>query len=177
MRIGIDLDDTICSTSDIVHEMLDDYAKEMNLDPVHIMNDESLRFEFFNKNLINIYTNVEIKSGAKDIINKMHSKDNEIYLITARTNGIYNVEEITKKWLDSNGVLYDELIMSSYGDGKAKVCKQNKIDLMIDDDPYNYKMISLEGINCLLFDDRAKYELKENYVTSWYQIEKYFEGE
>lgn len=177
MRIGIDIDDTICSTSDIVHEKLDEYAKKMNTDPVCIMNDENLRFEFFNKNLVDIYTDVEIKGGARDVIKKLHDKGYEIYLITARTNGIYNVEEITLKWLNLNGIVFDKLIMSSYGEGKAKACLENNIDQMIDDDPLNYKLIRLEGIDCLLFDDRAKYELKDNYVTSWYQIEKYIKGE
>lgn len=177
MRIGIDIDDTICNTSEIVHEKLDEYSKTINFDSIEIMNDGLLRRQFFDLYLDNIYEDVEIKSGVKDIINRLHSKGNEIYLITARTNGIYNVEEITIKWLNKNGIIYDKLIMGCYGEIKAKACKDNHIDIMIDDDSYNYKMIRLENINCLLFDDRARYELKDNYVTTWTQIEKYIEGE
>ena len=53
--------------------------------------------------------------------------------------------------------------------------KKNNIDLMIDDDPFNYKKISSNGTKCLLFDDREKYDLREDYVDSWLDIEKYVE--
>ena len=46
---------------------------------------------------------------------------------------------------------------------------------MIDDDPYNYKKIVSSGTKCLLFDDKERYDLKNNYVTSWLEIEKYIE--
>ena len=46
---------------------------------------------------------------------------------------------------------------------------------MIDNDPYNYKMIVSIGKKCLLFDDREKYVLKENYVSNWLDVEKYIE--
>ena len=47
MRIGIDLDDTICRTSEIVHDRLEKYAKKEELNPLDIMNDEDLKREFF----------------------------------------------------------------------------------------------------------------------------------
>lgn len=176
MRIGIDIDDTICDTTDIVHEKLEEYSKMIDLNPIDIMNDEELRLNFFNIYLEDIYTNVIAKKSSVDVIRRLHSKGNEIYLITARTNGIYNVEDITRKWLDKNGFIYDKLIISCYGITKARACKAYDIDVMIDDDPYNYKQITGFGINCLLFDDKAKYELKNNYVTSWFEVEKFIEG-
>ena len=71
--------------------------------------------------------------------------------------------------------MFDDIIISVKGETKAEVCKKNKIDLMIDDDPLNYKKISSVGVKCLLFDDREKYDLKEDYVDSWLDIEKYIE--
>ena len=176
MRIGIDIDDTICNTTNIVHEKLDDYARMLDLNPIDIMNDEELRLNFFNIYLEDIYTNVTPKKSSLDVIRRLHSKGHEIYLITARTNGIYNIEDITRNWLDKNGFVYDKLIFSCYGITKARACKAYDIDIVIDDDPYNYKQISSFGINCLLFDDIARYELKKNYVTTWFVVEKYIEG-
>ena len=46
---------------------------------------------------------------------------------------------------------------------------------MIDNDPYNFKMITGLGTNCILFDDREKYMLKENYYNNWLEVEKYIE--
>ena len=58
---------------------------------------------------------------------------------------------------------------------RAKVCKKNQIDLMIDDDPYNYQKITMDGTKCILFDDRGRYILEEDCLTSWLDIEKYIE--
>lgn len=34
MKIGIDLDDTICRTTEIVHKKLEEYAENLNLNPL-----------------------------------------------------------------------------------------------------------------------------------------------
>ena len=175
MRLGVDIDDTICRTSEIVHERLEEYSKSLNINPLDIMNDEELKINFFNIYLEDIYSNVEVKKQAVDVLRRLHNKGNEIYLITARSNGMHDAVDITKRWLEKNNIVYDELITSCYGDGKAQACIDYNIDLMIDNDPFNYKQISSRGINCILFDDREKFELKENYITTWLDIEKYIE--
>ena len=179
MRIGVDLDDTICRTSEIVHEKIEEYAKELGLNPLDIMNDEYLKQEFFNRYLKEVYTNVEVKKGVVDALRRLRNKGNKIYIITARNNSsskkIKDVEKITKEWLDRNGIVVDDIIISAYGDTKASACKKHLIDLMIDDNPYNYKKVIGTGTKCLLFDDRGRYDLEDNYVTTWQEIEKYIE--
>lgn len=61
MRIGIDMDDTICNTTQIVQERVRKYAKSNNLNELDIMNDEDLKQGFFNIYLEDIYTNVTPK--------------------------------------------------------------------------------------------------------------------
>lgn len=179
MRIGIDLDDTICRTTEIVHKKLEKYAEENNLDVLDIMNDEELKYEFFKKNIENIYADVEIKRDVYHVLKRLRSRGNSIFIVTARGNTIVpdgnNVETIIGKWLHKHNIVVDGIFVGAYGEKKAEVCKKNKIDLMIDDDPYNYKMLISHGINCLLFDDRGKYDLKHDYFTSWLDIEKYIE--
>ena len=179
MKIGIDLDDTICRTTEIVHNRLEEYSKIVNLNPLDIMNDEYLKQEFFNKYLYDIYTNVEIKREVAKVLKRLRNKNNKIIIITARGYGysekIDKIMEITKEWLRKNNIEVDDIILSSYGEEKAKICKKNNIDLMIDDDPYNYKKIVSAGIKCILFDDRGKYNLKQDYITNWLDVEKYIE--
>jgi len=179
MKIGIDLDDTICRTTEIVGENVEEYAKKNNLDPLDVFNNEKLKYDFFNKHLLNIYNNVSVKHDVAKVIKRIKNKGNEIIIITSRSNNfvpsVKNVYDITKEWLDKNDIVFDDIIISVKGETKAEVCKKNKIDLMIDDDPLNYKMISSVGVKCLLFDDREKYDLKEDYVDSWLDIEKYIE--
>ena len=176
MRIGIDLDDTICNTSEIVHEKLEDYSKTLEINPLDIMNDEELKINFFNIYLHDIYSDVVIKSGVVDAIRKLRNLGNEIYFITARSNGMHDVVSITLEWLNKNNIIFDGLIPSCYGLAKADACKEYNIDLMIDDDPYNIKQLRISGIKCILFDDRGRFELKDDYVTSWTEVLKYIEG-
>lgn len=179
MRIGIDLDDTICKTTETVQKYLEIYSEKKHFNPLDIMNNEDLKENFLDEYLGKIYEEVEIKKDAQKVLKRLKSRGNKIYIITARRDAITKdgktILEITKEWLQKNEIFVNKIILSSYGDKKATICKKYLIDLMIEDDPYNYKKISTIGINCLLFDDREKFNLKENYVTNWLEVEKYIE--
>jgi len=173
MRIGIDMDDTICRTTEKVHEYLEKYAEDTKRNSLDIINDELLQEEFFEQYREKIWENAEIKRNVQAVLKRVKTKGNEIYIITSRdTENAYN---ITKKWLQEQDIEVDKIITAAYGEKRGEICKENHIDLMIDNDPFNYKFIVAEGINGLLFDDREKYVLKENYVTNWLDIEKYIE--
>ena len=172
MRIGVDLDDTICRTTEIVHDRVEQYANVMHLNSLDIMNDEILREAFYNIYLEDIYYNAEIKRDVCNVLKRLRSKGNEIYVITARKDEYLDV---TKDWLRRNEIEVDGVVTSAYGDLKARACKKYGIDLLIEDNPYNYKIVTSQGINCILFDDREKYDLRKDYITSWREIEKYIE--
>ena len=179
MRIGIDIDDTMCCTSEIVKDRLEKYAIKEHMDPLDIMNNEELKSAFFSIYLEDIYSNVEIKKNDSEVLKRLKSKGNEIYLITARSNyfvtTVKNNFEIIERWMKEHNIEIDGIVASAYGEEKADVCKRYNIDLMIDDDPYNYQKIISSGIKCVLFDDKEKYELKDNYVSNWLELEKYIE--
>lgn len=179
MRIGVDMDDTICRTTEIVHSRLEEYSKQLGINPLDIMNDEELKGNFFAIYGEDIYKNAEIKRNVSDVIKRLRKKGNEIYLITSREDNFKTTKisafEITRQWLAKHEIVVDAIVTSVYGETRAELCKKYNIDLMIDDDPYNYKKIISMGKQCLLFDDREKYALKENYVTNWLDIEKYIE--
>lgn len=179
MKIGIDLDDTICQTTEIVQNRLERYAKEENLNPLDIINDDYLKHSFFNIYLEDIYLNVDTKKDAPNVLKRLRSRGNKIYIVTARRDNyvpnVTDVTKITKEWLYKKNIKVDAIITSAYGETKADICKEHHIDIMIDDDPYNYKKIISSGIKCLLFDDKERYDLKNNYVTSWLEVEKYIE--
>lgn len=176
MRIGVDLDDTICRTTEKVHEKVEIFSKKLNLNPLDVMNDELLSEQFFKKNLEEIYKNVEVKREVKKVLKRLRSKGNEIYIITARKKDIVsNVEQVTKDWLEENEIEVDKIIVEAYGEKKALICKENNIDLMIEDDPYNFRKIRNQGIQCILFDDRERYDLRYDYMTNWLDIERYIE--
>ena len=179
MRIGIDMDDTICNTTDIVQDRVDKFASEQNLDPLDVMNDEDLKSNFYNIYVEDIYRNVEVKENAHDVLKRLKKKGNEIFILTSRNNN-YSLSnetayEITDKWLKEHDIEVDQIITSVYGKTRADMVKKYNIDLMIDNDPYNYREVILNGSKCLLFDDKENFLLKNNYVTSWLEVEEYIE--
>ena len=93
MRIGIDLDDTICRTTEMVHEMMDEYSAKTNRDVLEIMSNELIREQFFDEYLPIIYKEVVIKHDVKDVIRRLRNKGNEIYIII-----------IYERWRDRGGV-------------------------------------------------------------------------
>ena len=60
MRIGIDIDDTICRTTEKVNELMEVFAKEENIEPLMIMNYEDIKEKFFDKYLDDIYLGVVV---------------------------------------------------------------------------------------------------------------------
>ncbi len=179
MRIGVGFDDTICRTTEIVHDRVEKYALSERLNALDIMNDEYLKEGFFNIYLEDIYTNAEIKREVKGVLKRLRSRGNEIYIITSRNNNfvntVNNVDELTSNWLKEHGIEVDKIITAAEEETIPDICKKHNIDLMIDDDPVNYQKLTHAGIKCLLFDDREKFIQKDDYVTNWLDIEKYIE--
>ncbi len=181
MRIGIDVDDTICSTNETILLEADKYDKEV-LGGTGIKNKKAYDFtlmmgwpkegkgRFFNDRLEYIMDKSPIKDGAVEVINKLYDEGNEIIFITYRKDKyIKDPYLLTKNYLDRHGIKYNKLIANS-GD-KGIVCYNNKIDLFIDDSVTHLEDVSLYGIKVLLFDSEYnKDNIKFDRVKNWYQI-------
>ena len=142
MRIGIDLDDTITKTDEILFKYAKIYneeekilfninREEWNLTKAFGWNEENIK-EFFSKYLKSIYEEAEIKENAKERINKLKDDGNEIIIITARdTKSLKEVHEVCEDWLINNKINVDKIVVD--GEDKAQKCLENKIDIFIDD--------------------------------------------
>ena len=146
MRIGIDLDDTITKTDEILFKYAKIYneeekilfninREEWNLTKAFGWNEENIK-EFFSKYLKSIYEEAEIKENAKERINKLKDDGNEIIIITARdTKSLKEVHKVCKDWLINNKINVDKIVVD--GEDKAQKCLENKIDIFIDDNICN----------------------------------------
>ncbi|MBQ6497912.1 MAG: hypothetical protein IJI58_04275 [Bacilli bacterium] len=176
MRIGIDLDETICNTSKIINEYINEYATEEKIDPNQVM--LTKRDDFFNKYTIDIFENVEIKPYVSEVLNRLKDSGHVLYAITARSGELtskqMNIVEPTTNWFEKHNIKIDKLITNSYHEEKAEACLKNKIDIMIDDDINNCQELEKVGIKYILFDDKNKYNI-ENKVTNWLDVEKIIE--
>lgn len=180
MKIGIDLDNTICRTTEIINRKMKDYAENIGVNILDIVNNYDLEHNFFEENLERIYADVEIKRNVCDVLRRLKHKGNKLYIITARRD-IFNdntdVLKITKEWLKKYNIEVDGISIGVYDEGKVRECKNIGIDIMIDDDPVNYKALMAAGIKCILYDDREKFDMKAYYATSWLEVEEMIEAE
>ncbi len=178
MRIGIDLDNTLCNTSTIINELASTYATSHNINQEDIFSNIEIKDDFFIQNMTNIFKDVPIKNNASEVLRYLKEKGHELYVITARSNHFTSKEidiiEPTMNWLNNHKISIDKIITDSYGIDKATTCLDNKIDIMIDDDLHNIEEISKVGIKCILFDDNNKYNI-DNRVTNWLEVKDIIE--
>ena len=107
-------------------------AKEM----YGLTNEEFM--DFIDKKIWDYTNNEPARKYAKESLEKLSKDDYKLFIITARYKADKNNEigekmrTCVKKWLSNNEIKYDKIIFS---DDKIKICKDYKIDIMIEDKP------------------------------------------
>lgn len=180
MRIGIDIDDVITNTSEKIKEavMKCENSEEINEQMVEIMigaptTEKAKRFckSIYNK----VFKEVTLKENAAKVINSLLREGHEIYLITARgdENELFKgSEKTTLEYLKDNQINYTKILFSSFD--KAKLCKENHIDLMIDDSVKHCEAVRNENIKSIVFtsDVNKSIETTVTRVSNWIELEE-----
>lgn len=186
MVIGIDMDDTICSTNERIIVEADKYDKEV-LGGTGVKDVKAYEFndmlgwepemkgQFFKDRLEYIMGGAEIKDDAKRVINKMHDKGAKIVIISFRkAKYISDPYKLTKDWLDTEGVKYDKIYVDT--GSKVDECLEEKVTLFIDDKESHCEEVNAAGIDVLLFtNEYNKEENRFTRVNNWNEVEKYIE--
>ncbi len=186
MVIGIDMDDTICSTNELIIVEADKYDKEV-LGGTGVKDVKAYEFndmlgwppemkgQFFKDRLEYIMSSAVIKEGAKEVINKLHDNGCKIIIISFRkAKYLKDPYMLTKNWLDENGVKYDKIYVDT--GSKVDECIESKVNLFIDDKESHCEEVSEAGIDVILFTNA--YNTEENRFVrkdNWKDIEKYIE--
>lgn len=149
MNIGIDIDDTIANTSEIVAEYYKKYNKrsidnvnkgKKDIFNIHLLNNinKSMKDKFIKNNYCSMLKNVKIKNNASININKLKEEGNRIFFISSRwEDKNENVYRITSDWLESNNINFDYLYINVTH--KSEIINHNNIQLFIDDNYNNCK--------------------------------------
>ena len=180
MNIGLDIDNVITAfDNSILKEfLLEDKNKRntgiINKHAKHINNgmfDWSREEvdEFYNNNMERIAKDLKPRRNCKKYMDKLLQDGHKLYLISHRAYPHYkNPEQTTLDWLEKNKINYTKLILSKTPD-KAKECKENNIDIMIDDRADYCRKMRESGINCILMFTKYNRKDIENlpFVTSW----------
>lgn len=182
MIIGIDIDDTITDT----YEVMINYSQKYIIDVLKkepILRDGSCNeayytrylygwendedFEFLKEYYERIMNEVKPKTLAIEYLQKLHNQGHKIVLITARWDSEkFDIREVTKKWIQKNSIPYDKLIVNA--ENKLVAAKQENIDVFIDDTFKNCKILSDNGIRTYLMDSRMNRGFEDEKITRVY---------
>jgi len=190
MRIGIDIDNTLSDIKSEISIALYEYAKSLGKSvgdkPVYIedvkddgriyqekynLNYEELMY-FMNVIQEKIMANATPRFGVHEVINTLKADKDTIYIITARDKEFHDEPYLLcKSWLDKNNIEYDKIIVNARD--KAKICKEEKVDIFVDDQLANCMKVSSEGIKVIRITD---YKEKHGDIinkSNWKEIYKY----
>ena len=185
MRIGIDIDGVLTDEYSFVLDYGTKYFSEKKI-KYNLHNDiydsenifevtEKQYNDFWEKYIFYYSENILIRPFASEVIKRLKSDGNDIYIITSRSFTTYEnkykakMQNIVKEWLDKNNVVYDELIFSK---NKSDICKEKNIDIMIEDKPENISLISKDRL-VICYDHPYNNKLtNENIIRcySWFDI-------
>ena len=184
MVIGIDMDDTICSTNELILETADKYDKEVLggtgvKDPdayefTEMMGwPEGMKGQFFADRLEQIMASSPIKPHAKEVINKLHDEGCKIIIISFRKdNYLKDPYKLTIDWLKENDIHYDKVYVNT--GTKEDECIENHVNLFIDDKESHCEDVSKVGIDVLLFTNAYNHEESRfDRVDSWDEVYTY----
>lgn len=185
MKIGIDIDGVLTNCFEATVDNATKYFYENKIDykidsskyyenEMFSVSNENVE-KFWNQYLPEYAQRLPARKYASEVISKLKQK-NEIYIITARNEeGLPKelhgrMQDMVKKWLKDNSIEYDKLIFST--GSKLDICKQENVNIMIEDKPNNIQEIS-EYVPVLCFDNPWNQGLEGKNIIrvySWYDI-------
>ena len=170
-RIGIDIDDTITDTSAVIKQYVEKYAHEYKDGHILLEREANIIRGFFDHEVIvqffldhgkEIVGSARLRKHAKDVIDQLKKEGHEIIFITARSDQYYtNATKFCEDYLNEKNVVYDKVITGQTF--KVKTCKEEKIDLMIDDGVDTCCDLNKAGIKAFLYT--TPINMKRNVVS------------
>lgn len=169
MKIGIDIDDTVMNTFDVIEEAAryfdryflenkgyQDITKYDFHERFYWTSEEKKAFfNYFRKN--KLYLKAKPKGDALYYLEKLYNEGYEIYFLTRRSKDEkLDILSITKNDLISKGFKFTDCYIGLSKKGEA--CKNLGIDVFIDD-----AVIQIEDVN--------NYDIKTILVDNWYNKE------
>ena len=180
LNIAIDVDDTISNTFEYrikyvseFYNIDEKYLEENDISYSTLTKEmKEKEIEFSKKYFEKVALNVPIKEDSIHYINKLKEDGHNIIVITARDTFFYkDPYKTTKAYLNKFDIPFDKLICNS---DKVKECKNNNIDLLIDDSNHNCENVSKAGIKVLMFACKSNKNIHNfNKVYNWKEVYDY----
>lgn len=182
MRIGVDLDGVVFNTEKVWQTSAELYdviylkrnsvidRNEVRVQDKYAWTEEELQ-KFLDKYLY--IEKFDIIPGSKIVLEKLHMEGHKIIFITARKSNA-KTKRVTLKKLHDEKIKYDEIHWDEID--KVETCKNEKIDIMIDDYYRVCDKLSKAGIMTLCLNPKNE-KVPENdclkYVSNWGEIYRF----
>ena len=173
MRIGIDLDDTVCNTTKLINDFAKAYAYDKNITVEDLFMNPNEVQEFYKVYLREILEEDSVKRDFVEVYPKLR-ENNELFIITGCSDNfrgeLVDMDALTEAGLRRDSGTQEGIFLNVYAEQKAMVCLKNNIDVLIDDDIKNYDALTKHGIKAILFDDRRRYPNVGLRAESWHEV-------
>lgn len=179
MKIGVDLDGVIFD-SEKLYRVCSELYEVVDLKKNTIRDNKSRLFEerydwneiemqnFIDKYHEYVVRNANFMPGVKEVLEKLKKDGNELILVTARGQQESKYIKITEEiFKENNFEIFDKYYWGITA--KAKICKEENIDIMIDDYNRNCDELAKAKIKTIYLKDAPSYEIKDNeYIKTLY---------
>lgn len=187
-KIGIDIDDTVMNTLDVIDKAA------LYYDKVYVENKgfkdknkydfkerfywtgeiKKAFFEFFRKN--KLYLKATPKGDALYYLDKLYEEGYEIYFLTRRSaDEAIDVLSLTKNDLTSKGFKFTDCFINL--SQKGKKCEEIGIDYFIDDAIIQIEDVSKYGVKTILIDTWYNKEYKGVRASGFQEVYNIIKGE
>lgn len=183
MKIGIDLDGVVIDSETTFRT----YEEIFDIDTVkgnNLINREEPKFqtrynwteeqkqEFIEKYFLTVSKESNLMSGFIGVYNLLKKQGHKFVVITARGGFVKEMKDDAIRLLEENNIDFDKYYWKI--DDKLEVCKNENVDIMIDDDWRIIKNLADNNIKTLYFRDTNLVKLEENKyikeVNNWGDI-------
>ena len=183
MKVGIDLDGVVIDSETTFRT----YEEIFDIDTVkgnNLINREEPKFqarynwteeqkqEFIEKYFLTVSKESNLMSGFIGVYNLLKKQGHEFVVITARGGFVKEMKDDAIRLLEENNIIFDKYYWKI--DDKLEVCKNENVDIMIDDDWRIIKKLADNNIKTLYFRDTNLVKLEENKyikeVNNWGDI-------
>ena len=186
MKIGIDIDGVILNSENLFRVKSELYDL-LELHKKGVINKKGFldceRYDWTNEELdnfrikyfIQVTKESNLMPGVKEVLELLKNDGHELIIITARGLTIKGMKEAGEEKLNICKLKFDRYYWAV--ENKAKVCENEKVDIMIDDKASICKEISQNKIKTLYLRDVNREKLEENEylkeVNNWGEIYRY----
>lgn len=190
MKIGIDLDGVVIDSEATFRT----YEEIFDIDTVkgnNLINREEPKFqarynwneeqkqEFIEKYFLTVSKESNLMSRFIGVYNLLKKQGHKFVVITARGGFVKEMKDDAIRLLEENNIDFDKYYWKI--DDKLEVCKNENVDIMIDDDWRIINKLAKNNIKTLYFRDTNLVKLEENKyikeVNNWGDIYRFIRNE